>query len=137
MDILGRKEGVGDSGSTFVSDITSWTLLGPCVDHFYKTWAKHGAPAVLMSDVYQHDRVSISRVVAKGCQTWESPGVTRYFAVSEAVVSLALKLWEKATSSVSARGWRVFDGDVDIRTACGKSKGAVYGLADKDDDMHA
>ena len=93
MDILGRKEGVGDSGSTFVSDITSWTLLGLCVDHFYKTWAKHGAPAVLMSDVYQHDRVSISRVVAKGCQTWASPGCDQFTICSSSSAFFFSKSW--------------------------------------------
>ena len=97
MDILGHKEGVGDNGSTFVSVITSWTLLGLCVHHFNRPWAKHGASAVLMSDVYQHHRVSISRVVAKGCQTWVSPGCDQ-FTICSSPLAFCSKSWIEAIS---------------------------------------
>ena len=135
MEVFGRKEARQDDGTKVVHDITNWTLLGLCVDHFYKMWARHGAPAVLQCDVYQHTRVTICHVVSKGSQMWPSPGVTRSFAVADAVVSLALKLLQKSIGCVRLKGWRVFDGDVDMTTACGNHKGAVDGLADKNDAM--
>ena len=61
--------------------------------------------------------------------------MAKWFVVPAAVVNLALKFWERSVASVREKGWRVFDGDVDMRTACGNPKGAVDGLADKDGDM--
>ena len=135
MEVLGRKETLAPGGARVVVDITTWTLLGLCVDHFYKAWARHGAPAVLACDVHQNQKVNICNVVEKGSRKWPSPGVAKLFVVPAAVVNLALKFWERSVASVREKGWRVFDGDVDMRTACGNPKGAVDGLADKDGDM--
>ena len=135
MEVLGRKETLAPGGARVVVDVTTWTLLGLCVDHFYKVWARHGAPAVLACDVHQNQKVNICNVVEKGGRKWPSPGVAKLFVVPAAVVNLALKLWGRSVASVREKGWRVFDGDVDMRTACGKPKGAVDGLAGKDGDM--
>ena len=135
MEVLGRKETLAPGGARVVVDVTTWTQLGLCVGHFYKVWARHGAPAVLACDVHQNQKVNICNVVEKGSRKWPSPGVAKLFVVPAAVVNLALKLWERSVASVREKGWRVFDGDVDMRTACGNPKGAVDGLADKDGDM--
>ena len=62
MEVFGRKESFLDDGTTAVTDITNWTLLGLCVDHLWKVWARHGAPAVSNCDVYVQSRVKRSEV---------------------------------------------------------------------------
>ena len=131
MEVLGRKQGQ-DGGLT---DITAWTLLGLCVDHFWKAWARHGGPAMLASDVYQRQRVKVCKVRAKGTQRWAAPGVESYFSVPEATLALALKLVDVAKSQLRARDWRVFDGDIDLVTPSGIVKGAVDGVADQSKDV--
>ena len=59
MEVLGRKVTLQDEGASVVTDITGWTLLGLCVDHLYKVWARHGGPAVLRCDVYMHQSVKV------------------------------------------------------------------------------
>ena len=68
MEVLGRKETLAPGGARVVVDVTTWTLLGLCVDHFYKAWARHGAPAVLACDVHQNQKVNICNVVEKWSQ---------------------------------------------------------------------
>ena len=92
---------------------------------------------MLQSDAYQRHQVKICRVVAKGSQTWPSPGVEKLFLVPEPTMALALKLVDVARAQVRLRGWRVFDGDVDLTTTSGLHKGAVDALADKDDAVSA
>ena len=128
---MGRKE--GQDGE--LTDVTLWTLLGLCVDHLWKVWARHGGPAIFESEVYQRSKVKVSRVRAKGTQRWASPGVEIHFSVPEPTVALALRLVEVAKSEVRARDWRVFDGDLDMTTPTGIVKGAVDGLADKFQDV--
>jgi hypothetical protein len=85
--------------------------------------------------VHAHHTVKVCHVLQKGTQRWPSPGVDKVFAVTEATVALALKLLRTARGHLSAMGWRVFDGDLDLKNASGSHKGAVDGIADKDEEL--
>ena len=137
MEVLGTKESLQDDGTTATTEITRWTLLGLSVDNFFKVWARHGAPAVLQCELYLQHNVAIAHVVTQGNHQWPPPGVTNTFAVPQTIIRLALKLLGKARTCVSNKGWRVFDGDVDLRTASGRPKGAIDGTADKYDDLES
>lgn len=132
MEVLGKKEACDDKGRTTVVDVTAWTLLGLCLDHLYKVWARDGAPAVQQCEVFLKRQVKVCRVVAKGEQRFPSPGVARWFSLSDGSFALAVKLLDDARGRVAALRWRVFDGDVDLKTNSGQHKGAVDGLADRD-----
>ena len=134
MEVLGQKETLQDDGSKVVTDVTAWTLLGLCVDQLFKTWARYGAPATATSDVILRQQVKVCRVLRQGRQTWERPGVDRDFHVPDLVLGLTKRLARVARSELGRKQWRVFDGDVDFRTASGTVKGSVDGVADKLDD---
>lgn len=135
MEVLGKKEVEQPDGRTVLANVTPWTLLGLALDHLYKVWARHGAAAVPHCEVYTKRSVRVCRLRQKGNQTWPSPGVERWFEVSDASFELALKLLHKAREGVVALNWRVFDGDVDLRTSGGKHTGSVDGVADRNGDL--
>ena len=53
------------------------------------------------------------------------------------VVNLAVTLVESARCELKRLGWRVFDGDVSYATTCGHVRGAVDGVADRNDSNAA
>ena len=136
MEVLGKKISKTDKGEDQITDITSWTVLGLCVDLFFTTWAKSGAPALLALR-NNMTSVQVSNVISKGSQHWPKPGVQRDFDVARGVVSLAVTLVESARFELKRLGWRVFDGDVSYATASGHVRGAVDGVADRDDSYDA
>ena len=129
MEVLGKKESqVG--GNTVVSDITAWTLLGLVVDNFFKIWARQGSAAIADSEVRKRGQIKVCHVVKKNTQSWASPGVDRFFRVTEGALSLSQRLVGEIWQQLHSRGWRVFGGDYDLKTSGGQRKGAVDGVAD-------
>ena len=137
MDVLGEKECRRKNGSVFVTQITTWTLLGLCVDHFFKTWARYGTAAVEGCDVYTRQKIDVSNVIRMGSQKYPSPGQQKRFDLTDEVRSMALKSLEKVIAKLHGLNWLVFDGDVDIKTNSGRTVGAIDGIADNMTDLRS
>ena len=133
MGALGQKEAeVG--GRTVVTDITAWTVLGLVLDSFVKMWSRHGSAAIAGSEVRKQGKVKVCRVLQKGNQKWASPGVDKFFQAPDGALSLAERLLGEIRQQLHTRGWRVFGGDYDLKTAGGHWKGAVDAVADNMQD---
>ena len=96
MEIFGKKETRDERVRIIVIDVSAWILLGLCVDHSFKVWARHGGAAMAQCEVYKRRRVKVCHVVARGSQRWASLGVERWFEVGASSFVLALKILEAA-----------------------------------------
>ena len=77
MEVVGKKETTQSDGTVIQTDVTLWALLGLVVDNLFKTWARHGGPAMLACEIYQRQKVKVCRVIVKGTQRWPSPGAEK------------------------------------------------------------
>jgi hypothetical protein len=68
-------------------------------------------------------------------ESWSVPGVARWFELDDASFTLAQRLVASAREKLAAAHWRVFDGDLDLKTPSGQSKGAIDGVADKNNEL--
>lgn len=132
MLVLGQKVSqVSQGGSqSVVTDVTAWTLLGLALDHLFKVWARHGAASLESTEVYREGKVKVCHVVRKGSQRWPPPGVERWSELPDGALSLAMRLLRVTKEHLHVNGWRVFTGDLDLKSRCGQHQGAVDGVAD-------